>query len=135
MDSVQLRAGIIGLGVGKAHAKGYISSPDAELVAVCDMNAERLQEYAEEWNVQERYTDYHTMLKDAKLDMVSVCLPNALHAEVSIAALEAGVNVVCEKPMAVDTKQAMAMVDAAKRSGKRLMMSYNYRFRSDARWV
>ncbi|MBA3870442.1 MAG: Gfo/Idh/MocA family oxidoreductase [Anaerolineae bacterium] len=135
MDSVQLRTGIIGLGVGKAHAKGYISSPDADLVAVCDMNAERLQQYAEEWKVQERYTDYHTMLKDAKLDMVSVCLPNALHAEVSIAALEAGVNVVCEKPMAVDTREAKAMVAAAKSSGKRLMMSYNYRFRSDARWM
>src|SRR5215207_6005207 len=94
MDSVQLRAGIIGLGVGKAHAEGYINSPDADLVAVCDMNADRLQLYAEE----------------------------------CIAALEAGVNVVCEKPMAVNTKAAKAMVAAAKSSGKRLMMSYNYRF-------
>ncbi len=135
MQSAQLRAGIIGLGVGKAHAKGYTTSPDAELVAVCDMNTERLQQFADEWKVTGRYTDYRKMLKDENLDLVSICLPNALHAEASIAALEAGVNVVCEKPMAVNTTEARAMIAAASKSGKRLMMSYNYRYRSDARWI
>jgi predicted dehydrogenase len=130
-----LRAGIIGLGVGKAHAKGYTTSSDAELVAVCDTNAERLQLFADEWNVPERYSDIDRMLQDAKLDMVSICLPNALHAQYSIAALEAGINVVCEKPMAVNTQEARAMIEAAKRTGKKLMMSYNYRYRSDAQWV
>ncbi|MBI1280164.1 MAG: hypothetical protein GC179_18700 [Anaerolineaceae bacterium] len=130
-----LRAGIIGLGVGKAHAKGYTTSTDADLVAVCDTNAERLQQFADEWNVPERYNDIAMMLNDAKLDMVSICLPNALHAQYSIAALEAGINVVCEKPMAVNTQEARAMVEAAKRTGKKLMMCYNYRFRSDAQWM
>ncbi len=135
MSGVPLRAGIIGLGVGRAHAKGYISSPDSDLVAVCDMNAERLQLFADEFKVQERYTDYTTMLNEANLDVVSICLPNALHAEVSIAALEAGLNVICEKPMAVNTQEARAMNAAAAKSGKRLMMSYNYRYRSDAQWM
>ncbi len=130
-----LRAGIIGLGVGKAHAKGYTASINADLVAVCDTNAERLQLFADEWHVPERYNDIGMMLQDAKLDMVSICLPNALHAQYSIAALEAGINVVCEKPMAVNTQEARAMVEAAKRTGKKLMMSYNYRFRSDAQWM
>ena len=76
-----LRAGIIGLGVGKAHAKGYTTSTDADLVAVCDTNAERLQLFADEWKVPERYNDINMMLQDARLDMVSICLPNALHAK------------------------------------------------------
>ncbi len=135
MSSGLLRGGIIGLGVGKAHAKGYVSSPDVELAAICDMNSERLQLFGDEWKVPERYSDYKMMLQDAKLDLVSVCLPNALHAEVSIAALEAGVNVICEKPMAVNKEEAQAMVAAAARTGKKLMMSYNYRYRSDAQWM
>lgn len=135
MQALTLRAGIIGLGVGKAHAKGYISSPDAELVAVCDMNAERLEQFGDEYKVGSRYTDYKQMFKEANLDLVSVCLPNALHAEVSIAALEAGINVICEKPMAVNTAEANAMITAAAKTRKRLMMCYNYRYRSDARWM
>jgi UDP-N-acetylglucosamine 3-dehydrogenase len=100
MSDGKLRAGIIGLGVGQSHAKGYLSSPDTELVAVCDANETRLNEWADLWKIEKRYTDYTQMLDDANLDIVSVCLPNALHAAASIAALDRGVHVVCEKPMA-----------------------------------
>lgn len=135
MTEGKLRAGIIGLGVGKAHAEGYQNSPDAELVALCDMNEERLQKSATDWKVAEQYTDYHKMLAEAQLDIVSVCLPNALHAEASIAALEAGVNVICEKPMAISVDQAKAMVETAKRCDRQLMVSYNYRYRPDSQWM
>lgn len=131
----KLRAGIIGLGVGKSHAKGYLTSVDADLAAVCDMNEERLQLSATEWGVEGKYTDFRTMLAEANLDLVSVCLPNALHAEASIAALEAGVNVICEKPMAINLQQAEAMVAAAKKAERQLMMCYNYRYRSDSQWM
>lgn len=135
MDNRKLRAGIIGLGVGQAHAKGYLSSPHSELVAVCDLNETRLNEWADKWNIDARYSDYKQMLRDAKLDIVSVCLPNAAHAGVSIDALKAGVHVICEKPMAVNVAEAQAMVEAAKASQRHLMVSYNYRYRSDTQWM
>jgi predicted dehydrogenase len=131
----KLRAGIIGLGVGKAHAEGYLNSPDTELVAVCDMNEERLNQSAASWKVTGRYTDYHKMLAEAELDVVSVCLPNALHAEASIAALEAGVHVICEKPMAISVDEARKMVETARRCNRQLMVCYNYRYRADSQWM
>ncbi len=131
----KLRAGIIGLGVGQAHAKGYLSSPDAELVAVCDSNEARLNEWAATWNVQRRYTDYTQMLQEGELDVVSICLPNSLHASSSIAALNAGVHVLCEKPMASSVVEADEMLAAATRNGKRLMVAYNFRYRPDSAWM
>lgn len=135
MSRPKLRAGIIGLGVGKAHARGYRGSEDAELVAVCDMNAQRLNESAEEWGVEARFTDYAEMFRKANLDIVSVCLPNALHAEATIAGLKAGVHVICEKPMAVTVDEAATMVETARLSQRHLMVSYNYRYRADAQWI
>ncbi|RPJ39551.1 MAG: gfo/Idh/MocA family oxidoreductase, partial [Chloroflexi bacterium] len=69
------------------------------------------------------------------LDVVSVALPNHLHAPVTIAALEAGKNVLCEKPLATNAKEAADMVSAARRCAKTLMVCFNYRFRDDARWL
>jgi predicted dehydrogenase len=135
MSDGKLRAGIIGLGVGQSHAKGYLSSPDTELVAVCDANETRLNEWADLWKIEKRYTDYTQMLDDANLDIVSVCLPNALHAAASIAALDRGVHVVCEKPMAQTVTEAEQMVEAAARNGRRLMVAYNYRYRPDSQWM
>lgn len=131
----KLRAAIIGLGVGKAHAKGYLNSPDAELVALCDANEERLMQSAADWKVDGKYTDYPTMLAEAKPDIVSICLPNALHAQATIAALQAGAHVVCEKPMSVTVAESEQMVTAAKQAGRHLMMSYNYRYRPDSQWM
>lgn len=131
----KLRAGIIGLGVGQSHAKGYLSSPDSELVAVCDANETRLNEYATLWNVAGKYTDFHQMLQEADLDVVSICLPNSLHALASIEALDHGVHVVCEKPMAQSAAEAKDMIDAAERNQKHLMVAYNYRYRPDSQWM
>jgi predicted dehydrogenase len=133
--AAKLRAGIIGLGIGQSHAKGYQKSPDTELVAVCDANEQRLKQYADDWKVDARYTDYLTMFREANLDMVSVCLPNSLHAPVTISALEAGINVLCEKPMAVSLAEAEHMVTTAAKTNRTLMMAYNYRFRADTQWI
>src|SRR5262245_6503161 len=132
-----LRAGIIGLGVGKAHAKGYMGNHGADLVALCDMDEKRLNELGAQYGVppESRYTDYKRMLTDAKLDLVSVCLPNYLHAEVSIAALDAGIHVLCEKPMAPTVAQAQEMIAATGRNNKMLMVTYNYRYREDSQWI
>ncbi len=135
MADKMLRAGIIGLGIGKAHAKGYMSS--AQLVALCDTDPKRLNDLGDSYNVpsEGRFTDYHQMLADVPLDIVSVCLPNFLHADVTIAALDAGTHVLCEKPMAPTIAQARSMLDAAERTRRQIMIAYNYRYRADTRWI
>lgn len=135
MGEQKLRAGIIGLGVGRSHAKGYLSSPNADLIAVCDNNEARLQQLAGDWNTLVRYTDYKQMLAETPLDVVSICLPNALHADATIAALEAGMHVIVEKPMAPTVAESLKMLQAAKQNGRRLMVAYNWRYRPDTQWM
>lgn len=132
-----LRAGIIGLGVGGAHARGYLRSPHTELVALCDSDPERLAARAAEYKIppEQCFSDYRAMLSAAQLDVVSVCVPNALHAEVSLAALEAGAHVLCEKPLAISLEEALAMQRAAQSAQRRLMVAYNHRYRADVGWL
>jgi predicted dehydrogenase len=75
------------------------------------------------------------MLALQQIDAVSIGLPNYLHAQVTLAAFQAGKHVLCEKPLATSAEEALAMVDAAKRAAKTLMVCFNYRFREDARWL
>jgi predicted dehydrogenase len=137
MADKPLRAGIVGLGIGASHAKGYAGNHGADLVALCDLDEIRLQALAKQYNVPDThcYTDYKTMLNDAQLDIVSVCLPNSMHAEAAISALEAGAHVLCEKPMAPSVSQARQMMDTATRTGKQIMVAYNYRYRADVQWI
>lgn len=130
-----IRAGVIGLGMGRHHAQQYDASPNAELVAICDVDEKRLAEYKQIYPRAEAYTDYQEMLAKANLDAVSVALPNVLHDTVSIAALEAGVHVLCEKPMAVNAERAKAMLEAARRTGRKLMIHFNYRYTPTAQFL
>lgn len=132
-----LRAGVIGVGVGRAHMRGYQGSPGAELVAVCDVDPARVESVAQEFNIPQagRFTDYQQMLADARLDVVSICLPNYIHKEVTEACFAAGAHVICEKPMATTTAEAQAMLDAARRADRQLVICYNYRYRADTQWI
>ena len=133
--SERVRVGVIGAGVGKAHLAGYKACPEAELIALCDTDAERLQAVGDQYQVPQRFTDYHEMLALPELDAVSVALPNFLHAPVSIAAMEAGKHVLCEKPLAATLADAEAMVAASQATGRRLMITFNYRYRGDAQYI
>jgi predicted dehydrogenase len=137
MAAQPLRAGVIGLGVGGVHADGYTHSANAQLVALCDSNEARLKERADQYHIPAEgcFTDYREMLAGARLDVVSVCLPNVLHAEAAIAALEAGCHVLCEKPLAPSTVEVQDMIEAARLNDRQLMVAYNYRYRADTRWI
>lgn len=127
-DGRQLRIGIIGLGIGRSHIEGYQSHPNAGVVAVADSNPQRLQAVADKYRVEGRYTDALAMLKAEQLDIVSVCTPNKFHKELTIAALQAGAHVLCEKPMAMNAREAEEMLAVAKQVGKRIMINFSYRF-------
>lgn len=135
--SKKIKAAVIGIGVGLAHARGYKACPDAELIAICDADPQRLKERGDQLGIppEMQFTDYNKLLQLDELDVVSIGLPNFLHAPVAIASLRAGKHVLCEKPLATSAVEAKAMVTEAKQNGKQLMVCFNYRFRDDTRWL
>lgn len=125
----KLKVGVIGCGsIAKyRHLPEYAANEHVEVVAVCDIIEERVNEFAKEYNAK-AYTDYKELLADDSIDVISVCLPNYLHAPASIAASNSGKHVLVEKPMATSRKEAEAMIEAAKENGKKLMIGHNQRF-------
>src|SRR5690606_12125506 len=107
------------------------------MVAFCDIEENRAREAAAKYGAEGSavYTDYRELLKDSSIDIVHVCTPNDSHAEISIAALESGKHVMCEKPMAKTAADARRMVEAAKRTGKKLTIGYNNRYRPDSMYL
>ena len=130
----KLRLGMIGAGnIANTHLERYAKIPTVELAAICDINAERLNETADKYGITERYTSVDEMLASCELDAADVCVWNCTHAECTIAALNAGLNVLCEKPMAMTAAEAQAMKDAADKNGKLLMLGFVTRFSNEAR--
>jgi Predicted dehydrogenases and related proteins len=132
----RLKVGIIGCGgiaLGK-HLPSLSKLPEVELVAFCDDVEEKARHAAEKFGGESAkvYTDYRELLKDASIDVVHICTPNATHAEISIAALEAGKHVNCEKPMAKTAAEARKMYEASLKTDKKLTISYQNRFRPDS---
>jgi predicted dehydrogenase len=129
VDGRPLRAGIIGCGAiaQEGHIPGLLAA-GVEIGAVCDANADRAREVGERFGVTAIHTDLGELLARSDLDLVTIGLPNVLHASVAIAALEAGKHVLCEKPMSVTSAGAEAMVAAARASGKLLSVNQHMRF-------
>ncbi|MGN7453454.1 Gfo/Idh/MocA family protein [Paenibacillus pasadenensis] len=131
-----LRVGIIGCGgiANGKHLPALSQNKHVVLAAFCDIEVDKARDAAEKYGIEGAgvYADYRELLKDGSLDVIHVCTPNDSHAPISIASLEAGKHVMCEKPMAKTAAEARAMLDAAKRTGKKLTIGYNNRFRSDS---
>lgn len=130
------RIAIIGCGgiANGKHMPSLSKLGNVEMVAFCDIVTERAHDAANKYGKGEArvYADYRELLQDGSIDIVHVCTPNDSHAEITIAALESGKHVMCEKPMAKTAADARRMVEAAKRTGRKLTIGYNNRFRSDS---
>jgi predicted dehydrogenase len=129
----KLRVGVIGLGMGRHHIKGWQEHPQVDVVALADPDAARLDKVGAEFGVPGRYASAEAMLAAEALDVVSVCTPNKFHKDLTLAALAAGCHVLCEKPMAMNAAEGRAMLDAAHAAGKRLMINFSYRFSAASR--
>lgn len=126
-----LKSGIIGVGgISRAHYRGMMNHPEMELVGIFDVNEQAMKQRSEEWSTKV-YPDCHDLL-DA-CDAIVICTPPGSHAELTIAAAEAGKHVLCEKPMALTLKDADAMIAAAEKSGITLMIGHNPHFSSNSR--
>ena len=134
MNDKKLRYGLIGAGSNaeRKHLNNYMTLPNVELAAICDVNIENAQRLAQKYNISKVYSNYEDMLNKEELDLVSVCTPNYLHAEISIYALEKGVNVHCEKPLAINALEAKKIVEAKNKSGKQVIVGLNNRFTNEA---
>ncbi len=135
----KLRIGIIGCGGiarGK-HMPALKKIKEVEMVAFCDIIRERAEKAAKEYGVPDAkvYEDYKELLADQTIDVVHVLTPNREHSFITVDALESGKHVMCEKPMAINTEEAQKMLDAAKRTGKKLTIGYQNRFRPDSQFL
>lgn len=131
-----VRVGIIGCG-GIAHGKHLPSLaklPHVELVAFCDLVKDRATAAAGKYGIAGAgvYTEYKRLLADKSIEVVHVLTPNKSHSEISIAALEAGKHVLCEKPMAKTAADARLMLEAALRTGKKLSIAYQHRHKPES---
>jgi predicted dehydrogenase len=129
---------VIGLGIGRGHLKAYRAHPGATVRAVCDTDPARIERCRAEGTLEgvECFASTDDLFKAAEdlgLDAVSVALPNALHAPVSIAALKAGLHVLCEKPMAMNVGECRRMIAAAEERGLTLGLNLSFRFRPQSR--
>ncbi len=134
-----LRIGIIGCGgiANGKHMPALKKQKDVQMVAFCDIIEERAVKAAKDYGTPDAktYTDYKELLEDKTIDVVHVCTPNKEHSFITIDALEAGKHVMCEKPMAKTYAEAKAMLDAAKRTGKKLTIGYQNRHTPQALYV
>lgn len=129
----RLRMGIIGVGgiARSRHIPSFLKLKEkVVLTAVQDINEERAKEAANIHDIPHVFTDYKDMFKE--VDAVTICTPNKYHAEISIAALEAGVHVLCEKPMAITTVECEAMIACAEKNDRLLSIAYHYRYTPEA---
>jgi len=126
-----VKIGFIGCGdIAKLkHFPGMAQQKGVDLVAFCDLVIERAEQAAQKYGTPDAkvYTDYRELLADESIDAVHVLTPNVGHSEITVAALDAGKHVLCEKPMAINPEEAQRMLDARDRSGKMLTIGYQYR--------
>ena len=131
----KLKVGIIGCGrISVMHLLPAVNLKQSELVCVCDVKKDRADAVAEKYAVK-AYYDYKEMFEKEKLDAVHVCLPHHIHVEVSVYAMEHGVNVLSEKPMSINYQSAVQAVETAKRCGVNYGVILQCRYNDSAKLV
>jgi predicted dehydrogenase len=130
-----LNVGIIGYGfMGRTHANAYrrvgnfFDVPyEPVLNTICGLEEKEAKAFAHRWGFESHTTDWHNVIDDKKIDIVDICVPNNYHAEIAVAAAQAGKMIICEKPLARTGKEAEPMVQAVEKAGVANLVSFNYR--------
>ncbi|TLM70529.1 Gfo/Idh/MocA family protein [Pseudarthrobacter sp. NamB4] len=131
-SSPTLKVGVVGIGwAGQQHLKAYSNIAGVEIVAVAGMEQDLLTQMKEEYTIPHAFARWEDMIELEGLDAVSVAVPTFLHAPITIAALEHGVHVLSEKPLARNGEEGLQMVEAARKAGRVLDVAFNHRRRGD----
>jgi len=133
--SKPLNVGLIGYGfMGRTHSNAYAKVRhffdvpyEPNLKVVCGLDEGEAKAFADQWGYDSFTTDWKKVIEDESIDVVDVCVPNFMHADIAIAAAQAGKAIVCEKPLALNSEQAKTMVDAVESAGVANLVSFNYR--------
>jgi predicted dehydrogenase len=128
MENIQLRVGVIGLGIGKSHAKGVQATEGALLYALCDTDEKKLQSLARELNVANTFTDYRDLIADPNVDAVIIASPDQDHRKMILDTLDAGKHILCEKSFTVNADQAKEVARLAKEKNLFVMEALWVRF-------
>jgi predicted dehydrogenase len=132
----KLRVAFIGAGgIAGTHMRYLKEMDDVELVAQADVAEAAMQRWSGQYGIPDSFTDFEEMLRQVKPDAVSVCTPNGLHAPAAVAALRAGAHVLVEKPMAMNARQAQAMVEAARKYRRKLVIGFQYRYDPKTKFI
>ena len=131
----KLNVGLIGYGfMGRTHSNAYrkvtnfFDVPyEPVLQVVCGLVEKEAKAFAEQWGYQSYTTDWRKVIEDKNIDVVDICVPNNVHAEIAIAAAQAGKAICCEKPLALNVAQGEEMVKAIEKAGVANLVSFNYR--------
>jgi predicted dehydrogenase len=131
MEMEKINLGVIGLGfIGKVHLRNCLNLKSVRVVAAADTSKKALN-YAKAFEVKQLFTDYRELLKLKDLDAVIISLPNYLHAESAISAMEEGKHVFLEKPLARNPEEGREIVSAAEKNGVKFMVGYPFRFATE----
>jgi predicted dehydrogenase len=134
MAKDKIRVAVIGNGIiGEAHLQTYRNIPEAEVVAICDINEERLNDVGDRYGIARRFTHIGKMLLEDDIDAVDVCLHNNMHAPVSIAVMRAGKDCYCEKPMAGSFYDAREMYRVMEETGKKLHIQLAFLYSNETK--
>ncbi|MDF2922251.1 MAG: oxidoreductase [Paenibacillaceae bacterium] len=132
----KLNIALIGAGsISGSHGQAYERNPHAVLAAVCDLNEERARQAAKRYGCRKVTTDYREIMADSDIDAVSVCTWNNAHAEISIAALQAGKHVLVEKPLCMSVEEALRVREAARASDRVLQVGFVRRYDPNAQML
>jgi predicted dehydrogenase len=131
----KLNIGLVGYGfMARAHSNAYLTAGQffdlkyqPVLKAVAARNLEKVKQFAHKWGYESHYGDWRRLIDDPEINVIDIAAPNDTHAEIAIAAAQAGKMILCEKPLARNVNEAQEMVAAAKKAGVRTMVWYNYR--------
>ena len=131
MNERKLGYAVLGLGIGMAHADAAYAYERADLVAVCDIDEKRLAKAQKKYGDISLYTDFEALLADPRVDVISICLPSAMHADFAVRAMEAGKHVLVEKPLDITPERAQLIEDARVRTGMTCGVVHQNRFNVD----
>jgi predicted dehydrogenase len=131
-----VRIGVVGTGsISEAHLNAYASNSDAIIAAICDLNEQRALQVAQKYGAEKTYTDYRDLFADPDIDAISICTWNNTHAEIAIAALQAGKHVLVEKPLCRTVEEALRIEEAVHASGKILQIGFVRRYDSNVQML
>ena len=120
-----LRVGLVGTGgISRAHIPAWIAMEETQLVALCDIRPEMMEEFPE----QHHYVNFGEKLDKENLDILDICLPTNLHVDYAVQAMERGIHVICEKPIALNEEAVTRAYEAAQRNHVKFMIAQVLRF-------